>query len=479
MFIRVNFINSSKQNKEIRKMAEEIDDNEFYQQDFTTASEWEIFNARLEEQIHDWKLPFVEIGQPLTKNQLSLCEWIVTSESVYFADVELMLTRYCAVIPSHHDDPDTTLLETAHNAKLKHTNVNNTQAFIDLMSLENNYCIVDEKSDSNIHPLARWYGLRDFVVVSPAKRAIANESQIRIMLSSIHIAVADSNCEVPIFFQALETRQNVYSGICENRSTRLSFDIVHLQTAPPTCKYLSGLLDVFKGKIGIAYVDPVMVSVRLSYSLNKFCNAVYVSKRKFAFSDGSSDEEDDDDGNSGLNLLPFGVSIDPVTELILNCQWPLIPENIVIDSQNYSDFDPMLAPIWSIRGRFEQKSICYMSECMTEYLQLVEQRRTLTELLGDGYNLYGERYNTGDSNPLDLLTESKISTFTSVLPNFPNKPIALTKKSTQKTDGPLNEEQLMQMLYYMFPDAQADSPHNYEIPEHDHVIIYIFWRMAD
>lgn len=39
-------------------MAEEIDDNEFFQQDFTTASEWEIFNARLEEIFHEWKLPF-------------------------------------------------------------------------------------------------------------------------------------------------------------------------------------------------------------------------------------------------------------------------------------------------------------------------------------------------------------------------------------------------------------------------------------
>lgn len=31
----------------------ELDDNEFFHQDFTTASEWEIFNSRLEEIFHE------------------------------------------------------------------------------------------------------------------------------------------------------------------------------------------------------------------------------------------------------------------------------------------------------------------------------------------------------------------------------------------------------------------------------------------
>lgn len=155
---------------------EEIDDNEFYQQDFTTASEWEIFNARLEEQFHEWKLPFVETKATLKKNELSLCDWNIVKETVYFADSELIIARYCAK----------TLSDSTSSEKLKSPTC---QAFKDLMSLENNFCILDEKcDDTKIHPIARWYGLRDFVVVYPTKKSITNESQIRVLLSSIHIA---------------------------------------------------------------------------------------------------------------------------------------------------------------------------------------------------------------------------------------------------------------------------------------------------
>lgn len=156
---------------------EEIDDNEFYQQDFTTASEWEIFNARLEEQFHEWKLPFVEPKANLTKNELALCDWIIAKETVYFADSELVIARYCAKISTDHP---------AVPEKLKSQTC---QAFNDLVSLENNFCVLDEKcDDSRMHPIARWYGLRDFVVVYPTKKSITNESQIRVLLSSIHIA---------------------------------------------------------------------------------------------------------------------------------------------------------------------------------------------------------------------------------------------------------------------------------------------------
>lgn len=153
---------------------EEIDDNEFYQQDFTTASEWEIFNARLEEQFHEWKLPFVETKENLKKNELSLCDWNIVKETVFFADSELVIARYCANTATHSTTPEKQMSQTC-------------QAFKDLVSLENNFCVLDEKSDK-IHPIARFYGLRDFVVVYPTKKSITNESQIRVLLSSIHIA---------------------------------------------------------------------------------------------------------------------------------------------------------------------------------------------------------------------------------------------------------------------------------------------------
>ncbi|XP_059618716.1 rab3 GTPase-activating protein catalytic subunit [Phlebotomus argentipes] len=432
-------------------MTEEIDDLEFFQQDFTTASEWEIFTARLEEIFHEWKLPFVSAGEKLARNQLSLCDWTTCDEIISFADVDLQIMRYSAKL----DSPE---------SGEKSEKDRQCQAFVDLMSLENDFSILDDSAEEELHPVARWYGLRDFVVVRPTKKSITNESQIRILLSSVQIAVSESNCEVPVFVQVLEKSQRVFLGVCEFQSTRLSFDVVHLQTTPPPFKYLSGLLDMFKGKIGVQYEDPVSVSVRLNYSLTRFGSASYAVKWRssFATSPFEFDEEDvDEEDLEKFTVLPFGVMCDPVSELVLHCLWPHVADNVVIDSQTYSDFDPLLAPKWSMRARFEPLPACFLSEILKEYLHLLESRTTLSDLLGDSFAGTATAF---DTNPLDLLTEPKIPGLTSVLPTFSRRD---TMKDSQKSHGPIRDDHLMKMLYYLFPDAQETAQHPYDVPESD------------
>lgn len=250
-------------------------------------------------------------------------------------------------------------------------------------------------------------------------------------------------------------------GVCESRSTRLTFDIVHLASTPPTCKYLSGLLDMFKGKIGIPYVDPVVVSVRLTYTLNKF------------FSTSFSNQSVSDVKNHIISL-PWGASIDPVTdhpidpvtEILLFCDWNQVAENVVLDSQNHSDFNALLAPKWSLRARFQDSTeICYLlRECLSEYMQLNEKTHTLFDIFGDTF-----AYGSNDGNPLDLLTESKIS---KILPNFPSSRAYEQKnqmQSKRSIDGPVTEEVLTTMLYFMFPDAEPNSENSYDVFDKDSV----------
>ncbi|XP_058815119.1 rab3 GTPase-activating protein catalytic subunit-like isoform X2 [Topomyia yanbarensis] len=428
---------------------EEVDDTEFFQQDFTTASEWEIFNARLEEIFHEWKLSYglAENRGHLERNQLSLCDWTIAKEQLKFADVQLDVVRYKANVPEGE-------LRTGSDGEAAEC-----QAFVDLMANENDYCIVDQKVDGQLHSLAQWYGLREFVVVVPVKGSITNESQIRILMSSIHIAVAESNCDVPVFVQALDKVQNVFLGVCESGSIRLSFDIVHLNIIPPTCKYLSGLLDVFKGKVVVPYMDPVAVSVRFTYSLTKFLNSSYVVSKMIPFSENNGNEET----VAGSNIsLPFGVAIDPVSELVLHCTWPHVADNVVIDSQTYSDFDPLTAPNWSIRARFEDTPVCYMAECIQEFLQISDSRRAITEYFPE--LAYGVSQNIEGPKALERLTESKIPTFSSVIPGISSAGTATGRKNA-KLEGPLNDELLKDMLYYMFPDAQQNALHEYNIPQ--------------
>lgn len=444
-------------------MAEEIDDNEFFQQDFTTASEWEIFNARLDEIFHDWKLPYTIPGKAMKKNELFLTPWEIKSEIIFFANVELRVSRYRAKLSSNENDNEVVAEDPVTKAKI-------CQSHIDLTNFTNNFCIFDNNKPEKIHPLAVWYGLRDFVVIEPLTGAIINESQFRVLLSSACITVAETNTEIPVFVRVMQKDLNVFLGVCESTSARVNFDIVALENTPLTCRYLSGLLSIFKGKISTTYVQPVMVSVRLTYNLKDFVNTGFCIKSKIPFATDSDDDIDLDDPTNfepegdKFFALPYGVSIEHINELILNCTWPEIAENVIVDSSTYSDLDPMLAPVWSIRVNFKQQPIYYLTDSLSDFLKLGDNSRTLSSILGSSYDVGMEQNLEGD-NPLDRLTESKIPNIKSVLPEG----IKNIKKNGEKKklDGPIKYDELMQMLYYMFPDAHPDPEFPYEIQDQD------------
>lgn len=205
-------------------MSDEVNvETDFFNQDFTTATRWEVFCARLEEIINDWKLPYKKQStDKLTSNALSLNEWEIKEELVTYDGIELKVTLHTVKLSVDDDKSDDDTSESANvellekSAHSKSSSMlmidSECQAFVDLMSLENNWCILDENSSVNIHPLARWYGLRQFIVVATVGGSTLNENQRRVLLSSIHMVVGETNIEVPVFVQALKQPQRVYSG---------------------------------------------------------------------------------------------------------------------------------------------------------------------------------------------------------------------------------------------------------------------------
>ncbi|GAB0089333.1 hypothetical protein DMENIID0001_038560 [Sergentomyia squamirostris] len=97
---------------------------------------------------------------------------------------------------------------------------------------------------------------------------------MRILLRSVHTAVVESNCEVPVFVQV----------IGRSHCTWVYFPLIlyifkQLQTPfKYLFKYLSGLSDSFKGKIAVECEDPVSLSVRLNYRFQEFGLIDYTSK---------------------------------------------------------------------------------------------------------------------------------------------------------------------------------------------------------
>lgn len=69
----------------------EIED--FYHHDFTTVSEWEVFIARLEEIMHEWKLAHTKLASPLGPGDFVSCQWHEASEKLNFAGIRSVRKR--------------------------------------------------------------------------------------------------------------------------------------------------------------------------------------------------------------------------------------------------------------------------------------------------------------------------------------------------------------------------------------------------
>jgi len=106
----------------------------------------------------------------------------------FLSDFEFIVTRYNLTLKSPEDV--TSPIE-------EETDESRTQALDDMMSFDNDFPPATkydfDDGSSGPHPLVRWYGLRDFVVVTPAHYGMSGESRMKILLSSVYVAINNSN----------------------------------------------------------------------------------------------------------------------------------------------------------------------------------------------------------------------------------------------------------------------------------------------
>ena len=95
---------------------------------------------------------------------------------------------------------------------------------------------------------------------------------------------------------------------------------------------LASLVHIFKSKIRSPLPNPVQLSIRLSYLVSfpfpYSKNTVRVGK---------------------YGSLPWGCMMSPVDYILLLTTWPLLSEDLVTDTPDYTDLDPLQAPQWSVR----------------------------------------------------------------------------------------------------------------------------------
>ncbi|KAL1124193.1 hypothetical protein AAG570_001963 [Ranatra chinensis] len=426
--------------------AEDGDDYDLYHYDFTTASDWEIFIARLEEVIHQWKLHHKRKLPRLKRGQFAETVWQAQSEKLMFADVEFTMTRHFTKIESVDGAED-----TASSGPV--IDDDDDEPLTDMMRLEHDYIPVWSSGpyltaeETQPHVIARWYGLREFVVLAPVQGSIMSESKLKVLLSSLCIAVNNTNCEVPMFVRALELWQKFYIGIYEGRGVRAKFEMIHLHRVPQQCKHLTGLLSLFKSKVGSgAPVEPVAVSARFMYTLQDWTH--------FEWSQHPPDLDlfHGEVGFEELGKLPFGAVSEPISSLILYTTWPDVMETVVVDSESYTDFEPTQAPLWSLSAKKDSGLSLLLTSYLEEFLNLCMNNKTNKDYLGD----LTKDSSSGDYfEPFSQLMESRIPTLSDLLGQYTSP--------KRQAEGPISYQILMPILCYLFPDAEKTPVSIYRV----------------
>ncbi|XP_041056975.1 rab3 GTPase-activating protein catalytic subunit isoform X2 [Carcharodon carcharias] len=412
--------------------------------DFTTASEWERFVSKIEEVLNNWKLIGSTAKKPLEKGELTSGVWEEKSDEISFADYKFSITHHYLKQESLTDKE---IKEESEEDALP-------EAMQDLLSMNNDF-------PPRAHCLVRWYGLREFVVISPAASsdAVISESKCNILLSSISIALGNTGCQVTLFVQIQQKTRRMYVGACEGPGVRTDFEMVHLRKVPNQYNHLSGLLDIFKSKIGcpLTPLPPINVAIRFTYVLQDW--------QQYSWPQQPPDFDALVGGEVGgleFGKLPFGACEDPISELHLATTWPHLTEGIIVDNDVYSDLDALQAPQWSVRVRKADNPQCLLGDFLTEFFKLCRRKESTDELLGRSAFEDESKENADISQALQKLTEPtavhmpRLSTMSNMVHSARKR----MHKHRRVEESPISNEVLNSILLFLFPDAAAADAFN-------------------
>ncbi|XP_060518580.1 rab3 GTPase-activating protein catalytic subunit [Cylas formicarius] len=399
-------------------MNEEIDESEFYHQDFTTASDWEIFIARIEEIVNQWK------NEGYASGTIDRGPWLVKNEKLAFIDTNFDIFAYRKV-----DRPD-----------IK-KDLDSPRHVIDSW---HDFSLEDETTRTRDLCLSHRYGLDEFIVLRTSDNVdITSESKIKILLSSLYIASGNTRCNIPMFVQIREAWQHLYLGVYELDNIRTDFEMVHLKRGPQNCYYLAGLLELFKSKVrSPCTLENVVVSAQSTYDLVDFGAALWKQETGL----DNMDVED-------FYVLPFGVAIEPITGIVFKATWRHLSEYSVVDTESYTDFNPVNAPDWSCSAKFTKDPLCLLGDNLNELLHIVNSKTSIYDLLGDFIAMPV----TAAHNPLDRLTQPVIPSVATFLSRAARNSVSETRKSA----APIPKAVLEPLLYFLFPDADERSDYPY------------------
>lgn len=420
-------------------MAEEIDDSGFYRQDFSTVSDWEVFNAQL--------------GDVIQK--LNAIGMKASSDGDIFEPNYKVLTETVLV---HRDKISVSLYYSTTSGVAERDseeyNTNNSM-YYDLMNVKNTFDPPLRTSNGKCtHVISSLFGLRRFAVIHPHQshqKYMANPSEFCFFLSAASVVAAEYCKTVPIFVQIYDPKLNIFLGVGVNATLRINFEIVVLKQSPVECRYLSGLLQLFKEKLPRNNVQPISLSVRNIHALQtiRFRYPMNVPFRKRFNENDKHVFEDKDLSSERYIALPCGYFPDSSTEVYLEYRWLEISENFAVDSSLHTDFVPSKALSCNLYQN--ANAVSYLTSCLRDFLQLYNTKETLETFVGRNFIDYSDGVNMAAA--LQNLTDPHIRHIQS------NNKFNIKKgpQNLKKIAGPLNESELKSFIAFMFPDLYPDN----------------------
>ncbi|EDV26954.1 uncharacterized protein TRIADDRAFT_23084 [Trichoplax adhaerens] len=316
---------------------------------------------------------------------------------------------------------------------------------------------------SRAHCLTRWYGVKEFITITPAKAeyAITSESKGNQLLSAVSICLSNTKCELPIFLQLQQLRRRLYVGLCLNRNFRANFEMVQLNNTPSQYRHLSGLIDIFKSKLVslcCSYIPSaeISVSIRQTYILNCFTYSPWVPQEIPDLSNYITGGI----GTSDFQSLPFGSIEDPITDIYLAATWPSVAESALVDNNLYSDLDPYEAPLWSVRAVMTKKP-CLLESYLSRFIDVCRSVESTDELIGFANFYDNVEMDSHVVQALDKITDS------SVHPILDKGLARIVSKATNRVSRAGSEEShipsavLSTVMQCLFPDSIKTEDRSY------------------
>ncbi|XP_053269260.1 LOW QUALITY PROTEIN: rab3 GTPase-activating protein catalytic subunit [Pleuronectes platessa] len=432
--------------------------------DFTTASEWERFVSRVEEVLNDWKLIGNSAGNlSLEKGEYTRGTWGEKSQEINFADFKFLITHHFLKKEREKDTGKDKIEEDAFPLAME-----------DLLCMNNDF-------PPRAHCLVRWYGIREFVVITPGTNceAIVSESKCNLLLSSIAISLANSGCQVPIFVQIQQKWRRMYAGECQGPGVCTDFEMVHLRKVPSQYNHLSGLLDIFKSKIDFAVIEKAMLLFSSPFSVDPDdappqlqlelielqcddeCRAKHLQLSLVDFY-GQLDKGRFREMRTFAKKM---LSLFGSTYLCLQVDSQAINHGggggVCINNgvmQEKSDLDPLQAPHWSVRVRTAENPQCLLGDLLTEFLKLSFRKESTEDILGRRLVEDEGKENSDVSTALSKLTEPAATVPISKLSvsNMVHSARKHIRRRRHDDESQLNTDILNSVLLYLFPDAAVE-----------------------